>query len=951
VSDDRFARIETLYHAARALPPEERARYLAHVAADEDMRREVESMLAQHGAGVITSVKVGARPALAKGTMIGNCRIIEQIGAGGMGDVYRARDSKLGRDVAIKILRAHLTHDAERRARFAREARVLGTLNHPHIGAIYGLEETDGVTGLVLELVDGPSLATRLRRGPIKIRETLTISRQIAEALDAAHEKGIVHRDLKPANIVLQEASGSAGGPRAKVLDFGLAKPLFGVLSDGLPGSSSDAIEGTDEGRVLGTPAYMSPEQARGQPVDKRTDIWAFGCVCFEMLTGRSPFAGQTVSETVARILEREPEWTLLPSDTPPAVQTLLRRCLRKDPDRRLRDIGDARLELDDQHQMVGPVSARRRVPLAWVVVPLLLASALAVTLFTLGRQRPPVPSPLQATIEPPQNTSYWYRTGPVALSPDGRYLAAAVSTGNEAQLERTQLWIRPLGSNDWRAVPGTEGARTPFWKADSQEVGFFAEGKLKAVPARIGGIAYDICDAPEGYSYYAGGAWSQDDVIIFMSSSFTLQRVSARGGIAPTPLTLLQPGQTSHRWPSFLPDGQHYLYLALGPQGEPGVLYVGSLDGTAPVSLGPSESNALYSNGRLVSVKNGQLVATPFDVATRRTSGDPAAMTSVDTIEAHLGLGRFADFSAASSGVISYRASAPERLQRLTWRDRRGKAVETVGNPAAFFNLDLSPDGSKLAVSTRTRLSASDIWIFDLRTGNSIPLTTDRAQEYDPRWSPDGNWISFESDRTPGRWSAFRRRADGSGVDEPVIPADSSVYPTSWTPRGMLYAQNEDLFVFPLDGRRKPLGLRRTEGRKSTVVLSPNGHWIAYISQKSGRREIYVRAFPDGEVEYKVSRDGGVAPRWSVAGDEIYFLAPDAALMAARVETVPHFRSAPPEFLFASGLRELPNQFPYAVAQDGRFLIPMPVDPRGAAPVTVLLNWGLSAPGETLRR
>ena len=528
--DDRFARIETLYHAARALPPGERARYLADVAADEEMRREVESLLAQHGAGVITSVKVGARPALASGTMIGHCRIIDQIGAGGMGEVYRARDSKLGRDVAIKVLPAHLTHDPERRARFAREARVLGTLNHPHIGAIYGLEETDGVTGLVLELVDGPSLANRLRRGPIKIRETLTISRQIAEALDAAHEKGIVHRDLKPANIVLQGASGSAGGPRAKVLDFGLAKPLFGVLSDGLPGSSSGAIEGTDEGRILGTPAYMSPEQARGQPVDKRTDIWAFGCVCFEMLTGRSPFAGQTVSETVARILEREPDWTLLPSDTPPAVQTLLRRCLRKDPDRRLRDIGDARIELDDQHQMVGPVSARRRVPLAWVVVPLLLAGALAVTLFPFGRQRPPVPNPFQGTIGPPQNTSYWYRTGPVTLSPDGKYLAAALSTGNEAQLERTQLWIRSLGSDDWRAIPGTEGARIPFWKADSQEVGFFAGGKLKAVPARIGGITYEICDAPDGYGYYAGGAWSQDDVIIFMSRSFTLQRVSARG-------------------------------------------------------------------------------------------------------------------------------------------------------------------------------------------------------------------------------------------------------------------------------------------------------------------------------------------------------------------------------------------------------------------------------------
>jgi hypothetical protein len=489
-----------------------------------------------------------------------------------------------------------------------------------------------------------------------------------------------------------------------------------------------------------------------------------------------------------------------------------------------------------------------------------------------------------------------------------------------------------------------------PFWKPDSRTIGFFAGGKLKAVPVREGGIPYDICDAPDGSAFMGGAAWNRNDVILFMSKEFRLQKVSAKGGAGSVPVTTLDPGETSHRWPSFLPDGQHFLYLALGRPGDPGELHVGSLDGAPPTSLGPSDSNALYSQGHLLSVRAGQLVARPFDAAARLPPQDPLTLAPARIEPGARGLGHF---SAADSGFLAYRESSAAS-QQLTWRDRNGKVVGTVGERGRFSNLDLSPDGTRVAVSTRAVGSsnsssvASDIWIADLRNGNSDRLTTDPGLEFDPIWSrPDGRTIAFISNRTRDRWSAFRRPSDGSAKDELLIPADSSVYPSDWAPDGLsiLYTNDsEDVWVLPLGGARKRFALPRTPGRKESAIFSPNGRWIAYVSDKSGRREIYVRAFPSGEGEAKVSRDGGTAPRWRADGKEIFFLSLDSTLMAVRVETTNGVSVMPAESLFPTSL-SLNNNNPYAVARDGRFLMPMAVDPRGTPPITVLVNWEANLP------
>ena len=436
------------------------------------------------------------------GRQFGPYRILSALGAGGMGEVYRARDSKLGRDVAIKLLPPLFTADPERRARLAREARLLATLNHPHIGAIYGLEEIDGATALVLELVEGTTLAARLERGPVAIGYALAVARQVADALDAAHQKHIIHRDLKPANIMLHgEAGSTATDPRVKVLDFGLA--TTGLADRGVDRQVTMTDQRTEAGRLLGTPAYMSPEQARGLSVDKRTDIWAFGCVLFELLAGQRPFGGDTLTDTLARILEREPEWTALPPEIPASIRTLLRRCLTKDPDRRLHDIADARIEIDDCDlgAAQAPVRARRVRPLRWMATALLILSPLSAIAFLWFGPAPAATEPFEFTIDPPDNATFPPRFGGFAVAPDGRSLVVTVSSEN-----RSSLWLRPIGTLQYRQIPNTEGAFFPFWKPDSLEIGFFAGGKLKTVPLR-GGIATEVCDGPEGSEFDEVGA------------------------------------------------------------------------------------------------------------------------------------------------------------------------------------------------------------------------------------------------------------------------------------------------------------------------------------------------------------------------------------------------------------------------------------------------------------
>jgi Tol biopolymer transport system component len=952
---ERQDRIEQICQAALDLDSGPRAAFLAEACAgDAELRREVESLLA-HERSAEQFIEEPALHAAAKafpesgliGAHIGPYEIVGTLGAGGMGDVYRAHDSHLGRDVAIKVVPPVFLSDADRLARFDREARMLASLNHPHIGAIYGLErDTDGRRALVLELVEGPTLAEHLRGARsrtgagLPTTEALAIASQIATALEAAHAKGIVHRDLKPANIKITRNG------RVKVLDFGLAK-IVGpseAAEHRIGAEPAASVSAARPGLVVGTAAYMSPEQARGDAVDKRTDIWAFGCVLFEMLTGRRPFDAETSPQTLARILEREPEWASLPPDTPPAIRTLLGRCLRKDPEKRLHDIADARIEIDDCGLAPAPVQgAGRHVgPVWWIGGGLFVGASLAAIFFVRLGGPQPGSEPFEFPVAPPQQTRFASGYGGFAVSPDGRQIVVTASAGN-----RSSLWVRPIGGPQYREIQGTEGALFPFWKPDGLEIGFFEGGKLKTVPVR-GGLPSVVCDAPDRHEGSGrdevGGTWNRDDVIVFMSSAFTLHRVAARAGAAPAAITALAKGETAHRWPSFLPDGRRFLYLALSRMGDPGELRIGSLDGAAPISLGRFESNARHSAGHLLFLSGGHLVAQRFDADAGRVTG-PSFPVVTDPPFATWN--RLAAFSASESGVLATHPGGPILSdQRLTWRDRDGRTLGAFGEPGRFPTLDLSPDGKRVAVSLVKGAAASDIWIIDLDRGDAVPLTTDPAWEFDPTWSRDGRRLVFNSNRTDGRTDLFLRAADGSGQDERVVAAQYAGETPSWTPgdRSILYGDDGDLWIRSLDGDSQPRVLWKTKAWERASALSPDGRWVAYTSDKSGRPEIYVRAFPSGDAEHKVSVDGGMAARWRGDGREIFFLSLDATLMAARVDTAPGFKAMLPESLFDTGLA-LVTLRPYAVAADGqRFLVPMAINQRGS-PITITMNWPARLP------
>ena len=949
LTPDRHAQIEQICQLALDLDATSRAAYLAKTCGDDaELRREVESLLA-HERSAQHFIEEPALDAAAKasltdgrlGECIGPYEIVSLLGTGGMGDVYRARDTQLGRDVAIKVLPAVFLGDPERVARFQREARVLASLNHPHIGAIYGVEQdAAGRLALVLELVEGPTLAERLReshaRSGLPVAEALAIASQIGRALEAAHDMGIVHRDLKPSNITLT-ANGTA-----KVLDFGVAKvagPMDGA-SDRL-GAAEDALSISEvhPDVILGTAAYMSPEQARGATVDKRTDIWAFGCVLFEMLCGQRPFDGKSAADTRARILEREPDWSLLPANTPPSIRTLLQRCLRKNPEQRLHDIADVRIEIDECDLAAPrvPAGTRRARPFTWIAVALVVSSALVAIAFV--RLRAPAPSSefFEFPVDPPENLTFPSGYGGFAVSPDGRHLFVTAASDNG-----TSVWVRPIGARQYRQIPGTEGALFPFWKPDGLEVGFFAGGKLKTI-LLSGGLPTVVCDAPDRHEGSGrdevGGTWNRDDVIVFMSSALTLQKVQARSGATPVAITTLGKGETAHRWPSFLPDGRRFLYLALGRPGDLGDLRIGSLDGAISTSLGRYESNARYAAGHLLFLSGRQLVARRFDASTGVVTGPPLPVVTTPPFSEWNRLGAF---STSDAGVLATHPGGPIVTdQRLTWRDRHGRNVGTVGELGRFPTLDLSPDGKRVAVSMVKGSAASDIWTIDITRGDAVPLTSDPAWEFDPSWSHDGRQLVFNSNRIGGRVDLFLRPSEGSGQDELLVAAQYAAETPVWTPddRSILYGDDGDLWIRPLDGGRKASILWKTKARERAGTLSPDGRWVAYTSDKSGRQEIYVRAFPYGDAEHKVSLDGGMAARWRADGKEIFFLSLDAAMMAARVETAQGFKTMIPKSLFSTGLSLLTLR-PYAVAPDGRFLVPTAVDSRAGTPITVTLNW-----------
>jgi eukaryotic-like serine/threonine-protein kinase len=866
-----------------------------------------------------------------------------------MGEVYRAQDTKLHREVALKVLPDSVVNDSDRVARFSREARVLASLNHPNIAHIHGLEEADGVRALVMELVEGLTLADRIARGAVAVDEALPIARQIAEALEIAHERGIIHRDLKPANIKIRDDG------VVKVLDFGLAKALEPTSPDTgdmtvSPTLTSPAMTGM--GVILGTAAYMSPEQARGRPLDKRTDIWAFGCVLYEMMTGRRAFGGETVTDTFVRILEHEPDWAALPSETPTSIRTLLERCLRKDPRKRLHDIADALIELDDADRpgragdgkvaAAGPRRARER--LAWIVAAALGMVSCAMAVLYL-RAMAPAPSPLEFTIAPPENWVFTAKTpAPTfGISPDGLQMVATASSQGVSM-----LWVRPIANPAWRFVPETQGADAPFWSPDSQSLGFFANDQLKTVRLS-GGAPAVICEARVGQ--VPSGTWGRDGVILFSGGIGPLRKIRFTDG-NPTPVTTLGKGEIAHRFPSFLPDGQHFLYLAQADGRSE--LRVGSLASTVTTSLGPYESHAIYASGYLLSVRSGRLVAQLFDPDSHQLKGDPVVVADPTAIVVPWQRGQF---SASATGVLGYsRVGRP--MSRLTWMDRTGKTVGAAGDPGFYLTFQLSPDNRRVAVSQVKEQpggqSNVDIWLIDLaRAGAATRLTIDAAREYDPTWSPDGTQVAFNSSRIGERYSLWRRGASGGGDDQLVVKSDLSLIEPNWSRDGrfLVYTSEDatdgDLWTVPLQGDRKPEVFLQTSFDEKSGVFSPDGRWIAYMSNATGRSEVYVRPFPVREGEFPISRDGGRNPRWREDGRELFFVSLDGMLMAARIETAKGLQATVPQALFDASSISLETNVYYDAARDGqRFLIPSRLNAPGFAPITVVLNWP-----ETLRK
>jgi Tol biopolymer transport system component len=870
-----------------------------------------------------------------------------------MGEVWRATDTKLGRDVAIKVLPAEVGRDPERLSRFRREAHLLAALNHPNVAAIHGLEE-GAQPFLVLELVEGEDLAARLKRGAIPSDEALEIARQIAEALEEAHAKGIVHRDLKPANVKLTPDG------RVKVLDFGLAKAFAGddptTSSADVSQSPTLARSGTLAGVILGTAAYMPPEQASGKAVDRRADIWAFGVVLFEMLTGRPLFTGETASEILASVIKEEPSWEQLPQGCPPAIVKLLRRCLRKRPRERLQDIGDARVELTDaiagvsegpQTGTADPTAAqamdrrrRMRERGAWAAAA--LASAGLVSLLALPHigKAPAGAQAAHFVLEMPEGA---FLTGfnPVAVSPDGRSLAFVAMPPGGTQ---SVLYVRPLDSLESRLLAGTEGAESPFWSSDSGSIAFFAGLEVKRI-SLSGGGAQRVCAVSAVNT--EGGTWSATGTIVFASGfpNPRLFAVPANGGEA-RPLTTLDEsrGETSHTWPRFLPDGR--LLFAIGSRRpESSGWHVAFLDrpgGRRRIS--DQWGRPEYAPpGRLLFVRDHTLLAQPFDAKGLKVTGEAAPVAqSVDSFEY---VREWGWISSSTSGVLAY-VSQGDNSRQLVWLDRKGGRLGAVGKPALYGNIAMAPDEKSVAVEVADAKGLYDVWVIELARGIASRVTFDPANERDPVWSPDGHELVFSLDHGNAR-NLFRKSQLGNEPASLLMESKVLVFPKSWSPDGkyLVYvaedAGKQAAWVRPMKGDGKPEALLDTGFLIDGTKVSPDGRWLAYISQESGRWEVYVQPFRRPGERVRVSPEGGGQPTWRGDGKELFYLSLDGRMMVAELRaTEGRVEVGLPKALFEVGRFE-PDFSDYGVTADGqRFLVKALPEKDATRRIHVIVNW-----------
>jgi serine/threonine protein kinase len=880
------------------------------------------------------------------GDKLGPYEILALIGKGGMGEVFRARDPRLNRDVAIKV-------SAERFSeRFEREARAIAALNHPDVCHLYDI----GPDYLVMELVEGPALAEKLKQGALPLEESLNIARQIADALEAAHEKGITHRDLKPGNVKVKSDG------TVKVLDFGLAK-IGGTPTPQTDNSPTLNTGRTEAGVILGTAAYMSPEQAKGSPVDHRADIYAFGAVLYEMVTGQRLHEGGTTTELLASVIKDQPQW----DKVPPQIRKLLRQCLEKDPQKRLRHIGDVMRLVDDAPSAVHPAPpVPRQTGKRWLwpaIAAVLLAVTVVLAISYLRKETPPALLTL-LQIPVPEKLRFDSLTVP-SISPDGRWLAFSPATGPDGII---RIWLRGMDSLEARPLDGTEMQvgfpGIVFWSPDSKFLAFSAGGKLKKVDIS-GGPPQVIADAP----IVLGGSWNRDGTILFSSpvapdgtrlnAAPMLLRVSAAGG-TPSPVTAPAPN-TGHMVPQFLPDGRHFLYFRNSTKPENTGIFAGSLnekpEAQNPKPLLLTNRQALYvpsgndGTGWLLFVREGSIMAQKFDPRRLELTGEPAPIAS-----GVASLGNFAAYSVADTGALIYRSGGESGQTQLVQFDSQGKVVRSLGDPGFYRFPETSPDGKRIAVALVTG-NNTDIWVLDIERGSSSRLTFDPAAENIPIWSPDGTRIAYASARN-GHFDLYAKRADGTGEEELLWKSDDNKSPTSWSADGkyLLYTsgivsidQRIDMWILPLTGERKPFPFLQTQFEEGLGQFSPDGRWIAYTSNETGQFEIYVRPFngpsstePGGK--WMVSKGGGSFPRWRGDGKQLFFQS-GSDIMAVDVMTAgSSFQAGTPAKLFQRTALTNPIQTGgLTITKDGKqFWFVSPPGTRGtlAAPFTVVLNW-----------
>jgi len=864
-----------------------------------------------------------------------------------MGEVYKARDTRLGREVAVKVLPPHLSDNPEFRQRFEREAKAISQLSHPHICALYDVGRQDGLEYLVMELLEGQTLGDRLDRGALPLDQTLKIGVEIADALEKAHKQGIVHRDLKPGNVMLTRSG-------VKLLDFGLAKSLTPAREEAFTSLPTEAQQPlTEKGTVMGTFQYMSPEQLEGKEADARADIFALGCVLYEMATGRKAFSGKSRASTIAAIMASDPPpISSISAMAPPALDRVVKSCLAKDPEDRWQSAHDVKSELQwiaeagSQAGAPATVVSRRktRERIGWAALGLSFAGLLVFAALWL-RGRGSHPAILRASINVPDGavfSLYLDSAGPGQLSPDGRSIAfSAVKDG------RSQIWIRALDSLESRALPGTENGGYPFWSPDSQWLAFFAAGKLQKIAAS-GGAPQVLAEAPNG----RGGDWNREGVIVFAPDAFgTLFRVSAGGGDARA-ITKLGATQSTHRWPAFLPDGRHFLFYGstgqlhgLTPKDG---LYVGALDSTQSTFLFAADSNAVFSEGYLVLVHANTLQAIPFDPSALRVNGEPIALAS--PVQRDFGRMR-GMFSVSPGGLLVYHGGTSGLVNRLAWLDRSGRRLETFGEPGLYSDPSVSPDGGRIAVGLANPLDLRyQILIF---TGNGqlpTPFTFGPASNGFPVWSRDGTEIAFSSNRS-GEGDLYSKAVSGRGSDRQRVPA-SDGYPTDWSPDGRFLAYGSlrhsggssrtELWIAPLSPGGKPYVFVKEGIKEPFARFSPDGQWIAYNSYESGVSRIYVAPFPEGAGRWQVSTGDGYEPHWRADGKSLFYVGGDNVVYEAAISTSGGFQVGAVRELFKVGDLPQTAEWHYDVSPDGtRFLFVVPAE--GGPPsssMTLVTNW-----------